>query len=687
MADDTKPTLLRRGVLIPPDDSSEALKNELKSYVAIDYIIKYIKDMKTTVRGAGDRVLVLQSGTGSGKSTVLPVRLMEFGRRIGVTQPRRKTVQEIARDIVQRNPQDMVMGENIGYQTGLIRVPNRKGPRFMTIGILKLQLLNGTVDEIMHRYSVIVIDEVHTHDIDVDFTLRLLKMFLQKNWTQERCPLVIVMSATMDPQKYMDYFSTKHYISVAGLGQNYPVQEHWPQGTIGNTYSAILSILKKAKGDTLIFMPTQREIHNFAERIQKDLKGQVFEIYSRRLAEDPAVFEQLQGAPKANTQRYILSTDVLETGITLHHLKNVIDTGYRFNVLFNPVQSATMLFMDTISQAAATQHRGRVGRESAGDYYPLFTKTVFQNLDSQAYAQIYTSDISLQLLQLLIKESGAEFDDENLRLNIFSNADPLSLGLINPPLSDTLVHSFDHLYQLGYVDPEWRPTLLGYMAAQYLKIDSEALRMIFASWYYGCEPMYLIIIAALVSTPDLFQGSVGEVASKLLGGHGEYQIHDDFILALMMYETMVKHIQKGDVRQWLHGFDIGIAKWLDAIELVNDTLMKTLGLGLPVNYYCEPLVDVWTASKDEFRTTITRIKNCIYEGYRANLCTWNTIQKCYVRDYKQLTVEIPQYIKEPCPKYVIVDGVVTSGKYRSGNYASVMDGWVEVDKTFLYVTV
>lgn len=684
MADDNKPTLLKRGVLIPPEGASDTLRRELEGYVAIDYVVKYLQNMKTSVRSVGDRVLILQSGTGSGKSTVLPVRLVQFGRRIAITQPRRKTVQEIARDIVQRYPHDMIMGENIGYQTGLIRVPARKGLRFMTIGILKLQLLNSTSDQIMHRYSIIVIDEVHTHDIDVDFTLRLLKLFLQKNWTNENCPTVILTSATLDPRKYMEYFDSQHFIDVAGLGQNHPVQEHWPESAIGNTYTAILGILRKSQGDTLIFMPTVREIGNFAKRLKDDLRGQVFEIYSRRLADNPADFERLQAPSK--TARYILATDVFETGITLNHLRNVIDTGYRFSVLFNPVQNSTMLFMDMVSRASSTQRRGRVGRVTPGDYYPLYPKTVFENLDAQAYAQIYTSDISIQLLQLLIKETGAEFDDSNLRLQLYHRADPATLGLINPPLSDTLIYSFDHLYTMGYIDPEWNPTLLGYMAAQYLKIESEAIRMILASWYYGCEPLYTIIIACLVSTQGLFPGSVSECAARALGGG--VNVHDDYIQALMIYETMVKHVRTGNVRQWAEKLEFDIDKWLDAIELVNDTLMKTLSLGLPVNYYCEPLVDVRSSSNEEYRTAVVRIKNCIYEGYRANLCTWNDMQKCYTRDYKNLTVEIPQYIREPVPKYVVVDSTVTVRDVaRAGSFTSVLDNWVEVDKTFLYVSV
>lgn len=679
---DNKPTLLKRGVIIPPDDASDARKSELLGYVAIDYIIKYIKDMKVGVKGPGDRVLVLESGTGSGKSTILPPRLMEFGRRQCVTEPRRKTAQEIPRDIVKHNPHDIIMGENIGFKTGILSVPNRKGLRFMTIGVLKQQILNSTSEQMIHRYSVIVIDEVHTHDLEVDFTLRLLKLFLEKNWTNERCPILILTSATMDPKRYLEYYNSTHHIRVAGAGKNFPVDEHWPSVAKSDNYSAIVQILKQVKGDTLVFMPTVKEIQNFATRVRKDLDDDVYELYSARLAQNMGEFQSLQAPSKKN--RVIFATNVVETGITITYLKNVIDTGYAFSVMFNPVHGATMLFMDIISKAAATQRRGRVGRNSSGNYYPLYTKPSYEAMEPHSYPDIYTSDIAMQLLQLILKITGAEFDNTNIRLSLYDKPDALSLGLINQPLSDTVTYSFDQLYTLGYIDRDWNPTLLGYMAAMYQKISAESLKMIFSAGYYGCEPLYVITIAACVNMAKLFSGSIRDVATRIWGARIA-ELHCDFSITLMIYEEFVKHITAGDAKAWVIKMELDFNKWLDIIELRNDTLMTTLQLGFPVNYYCEPLVDIWERSKDEFDTAITRIKNCIYEGYRNNLCTWNSMQESYVRDYKNLTVSIKQYSTGSRPKYVIVDGVTMGVRTQSGQFTSVMDGVVEVDKTFLYL--
>ena len=206
------PSLLKRGSLEIPADATAIKAQQLKNSIPKQYIADYINS--TQANSPGDKFFVIKSGTGSGKSTTLPTALMERGRTVAVTEPQRLTAEEIPYDIISYDKK-FVMGENIGYQTSLINRNPSKGVVFMTTGILMMQLLMWPPEKFLNRYSTIMVDEVHKHDLLTDILLRLLKQFITKHWNNKLCPVVIVMSATMDQKKYMDYFETKHYIGVS----------------------------------------------------------------------------------------------------------------------------------------------------------------------------------------------------------------------------------------------------------------------------------------------------------------------------------------------------------------------------------------------------------------------------------------------------------------------------------------
>jgi hypothetical protein len=74
----TLPTLLQTGFVVPPKKATKSEKNRINNITGIDYFINFISDRvpvagsappKIPPKKAGDKVFVLKSGTGSGKST------------------------------------------------------------------------------------------------------------------------------------------------------------------------------------------------------------------------------------------------------------------------------------------------------------------------------------------------------------------------------------------------------------------------------------------------------------------------------------------------------------------------------------------------------------------------------------------------------------------------------------------
>ena len=237
------PTLLRKGYIKPNDKLklSKSTINTISNTRGIDYIINFISDRTPSVAGSnpkipakslGGRVIVLKSDTGSGKSTVLPPFLYEklqlrTNKNIAVTQPRVLTAIDIAEGLPD-NYSFLKLDDNLGYTTGdFKRIPLNKGVIFMTVGILLRNLQESTDEDFMKKYSFILIDEVHDRDLGVDTSIYLLKKLLETNYKNVNCPMIILMSATFDPNIFMDYFGCPDENFIQVIGSTFPIEKNF----------------------------------------------------------------------------------------------------------------------------------------------------------------------------------------------------------------------------------------------------------------------------------------------------------------------------------------------------------------------------------------------------------------------------------------------------------------------------
>jgi HrpA-like RNA helicase len=158
-----------------------------------------------------EQVVVVSGGTGSGKSTQCPQYILEDAilggkgaeTRVVVTQPRRIAAISVAERIAdERNEQ---IGNSVGYSVRF----NQQAPRktggsieFVTTGVLLRRLVK---DPALEGVSHVMIDEVHEQDLDTDFLLILLRDLLAVRPDLR----VILMSATLDADKFAVYFSSR----------------------------------------------------------------------------------------------------------------------------------------------------------------------------------------------------------------------------------------------------------------------------------------------------------------------------------------------------------------------------------------------------------------------------------------------------------------------------------------------
>jgi ATP-dependent RNA helicase DHX29 len=179
-------------------------------------------------------VVVLSGETGCGKSTQLPTFLLEHelanGRpcKIYCTQPRRISAISLARRVAEE------MGEGKGKVGGLvgyaIRLENMVTDQtrlvYATTGIVMRMLERSTeLADVTH----LILDEVHERSIESDFLMVVLKRLLVKRKDLK----VVLMSATVDAQKFSDYLGGAPVLKVPG--RTFPVQEFYLEDAVEAT--------------------------------------------------------------------------------------------------------------------------------------------------------------------------------------------------------------------------------------------------------------------------------------------------------------------------------------------------------------------------------------------------------------------------------------------------------------------
>ena len=169
--------------------------------------------------------LILQSPTGSGKSTQVPQMLLDQGilgeGEVVVLQPRRLATRMLAARVAQERK--VRLGDEVGYQIRFDRVVSENTRiRFVTEGVLLRQLLN---DPHLRGVSAIVFDEFHERHLYGDITLAR-SLHLQE--TKRPDLKLIVMSATLDAGQLESYMAPCK--TLKSQGRTFPVEiEYLPR--------------------------------------------------------------------------------------------------------------------------------------------------------------------------------------------------------------------------------------------------------------------------------------------------------------------------------------------------------------------------------------------------------------------------------------------------------------------------
>jgi len=435
--------------------------------------------------------IIVCGDTGSGKTTQLPKIALAAGRGrrglIGCTQPRRLAALAMAQRVAEEFGQEP--GGFVGYQHRFDKKLSRDSVvKFMTDGIL---LAETRRDRLFRAYDTLIIDEAHERSLNIDFLLGILKRVLARR----RDLKLIISSATLDVQRFSDFFDGAPILSVPG--RLYPIETRWrpadeeddPDLPRQIAY-ACDELMAEGPGDILVFLPGERDIRDAAETLSgRHLPNT--EIIPL-LASLPAG-EQQRAFRLSSNRRIILSTNVAETSVTLPGIRYVIDSGLVRLSRYNARTQVQRLQIEPISQASANQRQGRCGRLAPGICIRLYGEDDFRKRDPFTPPEIVRSSLAGVILTMLDLALG----------------DIESFPFIDPPSPAMIREGYRELDMLGALESppqnvsdaeKQKPapvlSALGRRLAR-LPLDPALARILFAAHHEKALADALIVVAAL----------------------------------------------------------------------------------------------------------------------------------------------------------------------------------------------
>ncbi|HGY5132507.1 MAG: ATP-dependent helicase HrpB [Citrobacter sp.] len=351
-----------------------------------------------TALDASSQVL-LTAPTGAGKSTWLPLRLLEhrgIKGRIILLEPRRLAARNVAQrlaELLNEKP-----GETVGYR---MRAQSCVGPQtrleVVTEGVLTRMIQR---DPELTGVGLIILDEFHERSLQADLALALL-LDVQQGLRDDL--KLLIMSATLDNGRLQQMLPDAP--TIVSEGRAFPVDRRYQPLAAHLRFAEAVAIataelLRHESGSLLLFLPGVGEIQRVQEQLATRVGSDVLlcPLYGAlTLAEQrQAILPAPQGKRKV-----VLATNIAETSLTIEGIRLVVDCAQERVARYDARTGLTRLITQRISQASMTQRAGRAGRLEPGICLHLLAKEQAERAAAQGEPEILQCDLSGLLMELL----------------------------------------------------------------------------------------------------------------------------------------------------------------------------------------------------------------------------------------------------------------------------------------------
>ena len=448
-------------------------KNSLKQILLLP-IYKSKKELINIIENKNINIFIVMGETGCGKTTQVPKIIYQNcemdNKMICITQPRRIAAISISQRVAEE--MNSKIGELVGYSVRFKeKMSNKTKIKFFTDGMLVRECI---LDKNLSKYKYIILDEIHERSIHTDILMMICKdLIINKKRKDLK---LIIMSATLNPKKYMEYFNTNTLLRIEGrkfpvkvyniskdndnenednsdnkiiIKDDYDLISKYIDRCLNCILQIILSDEEENKnGDILVFLPGQEDIEDLQELLLNKKEEIITEFPEKKIEfkilplfgslpsnQQMKIFRPLRNKFGKIIRKIILSTNIAETSLTIKNIKFVIDSGFFKMRKFYPKLNIDTLKVTPISKNSALQRAGRTGRESPGTCYRLYTQEEYNNFEENIEPEIQRinlRNISLQLFSIGYNDfNNIDFIDKPPKEN-FNNAyeDLISLNAI-----------------------------------------------------------------------------------------------------------------------------------------------------------------------------------------------------------------------------------------------------------------
>jgi pre-mRNA-splicing factor ATP-dependent RNA helicase DHX15/PRP43 len=611
------------------------------------------------------QILVFVGETGSGKTTQIPQFVLFDdlphlnGKMVACTQPRRVAAMSVAQRVAQE--MDVTLGQEVGYS---IRFEDKTSPntmlKYMTDGMLLREAMN---DHDLKRYSTIILDEAHERTLSTDILMALLK-----GVTERRKDLkLIVMSATLDAQKFQKYFNNAPFLPVPG--RTHPVEIFYtPEPERDYVEAAIRTVLQihatEPEGDILLFLTGEEEIEDACRKIRLEVDEMIREadagpvtVYPLYGSLNPSQQQKIfDPAPPPRSaggrpgRKVVISTNIAETSLTIDGIVYVVDPGFSKQNVYNPRVRVQSLLVSPISKASAQQRAGRAGRTRPGKCFRLYTEGAFKKeLIDQTYPEILRSNLASTVLEL--KKLGVD--------------DLVHFDLMDPPAPETLMRALEELNYLACLDDDGELTMLGRMASDF-PLDPALGVMLISSPEFYCSNE-ILSLTALLSVPTLFQRPAN--ARKRADEMKNLFAHPDgdHLTMLNVYHAFKGPQAQADPKQWCydHFLNFRALQQADNVRLQLKRIMERSELEL-------------MSTPFEDKKYYENIRRALVSGFFMQVAKKDTSGKAYLTVDQQNVLLHPSTVLGQDSEWVLYNEFVLTSKNYIRTITAVKPEWLLV---------
>jgi ATP-dependent helicase HrpB len=456
-----------------------------------------VDEVRAALAGPGHAVL--HAPPGAGKTTIVPLRLLDEpwlgDDRIVVLEPRRLAARAAADRMAALLGEEA--GATVGYRT---RDERRVGAgtriEVVTEGILTRRLQH---DPSLAGVGLVVFDEIHERNLQTDLALALT---LDARAVLRPDLRVLAMSATLDTGRVAALLGGDGEPApvVASAGRTHPVDVRWhPSDPRDRPHDAVAAVVRQAldvdPGDVLVFLAGAADIRRVTGALAGTLPPDV-DVRPLFGGLSGAEQDQALASSPPGRRRVVLATDIAETSLTVDGVRVVVDSGQVRSPRYDARSGLTRLHTGPNSRASADQRAGRAGRTAPGVAHRMWSEG--EHARRRAFAPPEIESVDLAGLALELALWGTEAAD---------------LAFLDAPPRDAMADARDLLAALGAIDADHHVTEAGRAMAA-LPVHPRLAHMVVTAAGRG-QGGIACAVAALLEERDVLRGRPEELSAAI----------------------------------------------------------------------------------------------------------------------------------------------------------------------------